>query len=143
MSEKHACGGIMSLRRIIGSAVWLLCILALAYLFFYGSGFVLPLLSGCGLALLFYLLRSRDRRWYGMLELLAGAALLGNAIYSGTGRGSFSSDFSAAFARFDARLILLQSYGGVFIMIRGFDNIGESCIKYQQCIRALSRRLWP
>jgi hypothetical protein len=94
----------MSLRRICGSIVWLLFILALAYLFFYGSGFLLPFLSGCGLAVLFYLLRSRDRLWYGMLELLAGAALLGTAIYSGTGRGPFSSALSAAFERFDARL---------------------------------------
>jgi hypothetical protein len=133
----------MSLRRICGSVAWLLSILALVYLFFYGSGFVLPFLSGCGLAVLFYLLRSRDRLWYGMLELLAGAALLGNAIYSGTGRRPFSSDFSADFARFDAKLILLQSYGGLFIIIRGMDNISEGCVKYRQCISALSRKIWP
>lgn len=102
---------------------------------FYGGGFASPFVAGCGLAGLFYLLRSRDRLSYGLLELLAGGLLLGNAIYSGTGRGPFSSDFSSDFARFDPRSIALQSYAGLFILIRGLDNVGEGCANCCLCAR--------
>jgi hypothetical protein len=130
--------------RILGGGIgWLLLVFFLANRFVNGSGFVIPFLAACGLALLFYLLRSRNRLFYGMLEFLVGAVLLGNAIYSGAGRGPFSSDFSADFARFDTRLILLQSYGGLFIMIRGLDNISEGSAKCRQLIIALSRKVWP
>ena len=133
----------VSWRILGGVIVWLLLVFVLAERFVYGSGIAIPFLAGCGLALLFYLLRSRNRLWYGMLEFLVGAVLLGNAIYSGAGRGPFSSDFSADFARFDARLIVLQSYGGLFIMIRGLDNISDGCTRCRQLIIALSRKVWP
>jgi hypothetical protein len=133
-------GGLTQTISWIG---WAVIVVASGYFFFYGGGFVTPFASGCVLATSFYLLRRRNRLIYGMLELLAGGLLLGNAIYSGSGRGSFSSAFSAGFARFDPRTISLQSYGGLFILIRGWDNIGEGCKGCPLCDRfAAVLRVW-
>jgi hypothetical protein len=123
---------------------WSVVVAVSGYLFFYGSGSVTPFFFACVLAVSFYSLRRRSRLIYGMLELIAGGLLLGNAIYSGSGRGAFSPAFSADFARFDPRTIALQSYGGLFILIRGLDNIGEGWTKSPACAclaAALRRRL--
>lgn len=104
---------------------WLLAVGALTYWFVYASNSV-ALLCACGLAGLLYVLRRSARLVYGLLECLAGFLLLAQVIYSGAGRGPFSLDFSADFARFDPRVIALQSYAGLFLIVRGLDNIWEA-----------------
>jgi hypothetical protein len=138
---------MISKDRLIPIILWIgwsVSVTVSGYLFFYGSGFAKPFFFGCVLAVSFYFLRRRSRLVYGLLELLAGGLLLGNAIYSGSGRGAFSPPFSAEFARFDPRAIALQSYGGLFIIIRGLDNIGEGWTRCPACARlaaALRHRL--
>jgi hypothetical protein len=112
------------------AVVWLLATLALLYLFIYGDGWVVPLLSACVIAVLLYVLRRKERLLYGVLEFVAGVCLLGSVVSSGSGRGPFSSEFSDDFARFDA-LIVLQSFAGIFILVRGLDNTGEGWAKWR------------
>ena len=110
--------------RIGAWIAWLLAVGGLTYWFVYASNTV-ALLCACGLAGLLYVLRRRARLPYGLLECLAGFLLLMQAIYSGAGRGPFSLAFSSGFTRFDPRVIALQSYAGLFLLVRGLDNISE------------------
>ena len=112
------------LRRIGAWIAWLLAVGGLTYWFVY-AGNTAALLCACGLAGLLYVLRRGARGPYGLLECLAGVLLLAQAIYSGAGRGPFSSAFSDAFTRVDPRIIALQSYAGLFLIVRGLDNICE------------------
>lgn len=105
--------------------IWVAMVGTSGYLFVYGSGFFTPFICGCIVAILLYVLRRCHRLTYGLLEFLAGVLPWANAIYAGSGRGAFSPAFSAAFDRFDIRTIVLQSYGGLFILVRGLDNICE------------------
>ena len=93
----------------------------LTYWFVHASNFV-ALLCGFGLAGLLYALRTGARLLYGLLECLVGSLLLAQVIFSGTGRGPFSPDFSPDFARFDRSVIVLQSLAALFLIVRGLGQ---------------------
>ena len=118
--------------------VWSLICAILIDRFFYGTNLE-AVLCGIGLAVLFYLLRATHRISYGFAEVVVGTLLLWQAIYWGVGRGDFGGDFGGDFTRFDARTIALQSYAGVFILVRGLDNIVEGYSKRDLFLRALRR----
>jgi hypothetical protein len=129
--------------RVVAWIAWLLAVGGLTYWFVYASNTV-ALLCACGLAGLLYILRRRARLPYGLLECLAGFLLLMQAIYSGAGRGPFSIEWSADFARLDPRVIALQSYAGLFLLVRGLDNICEGWPGGSDLVR-MARRFahWP
>jgi hypothetical protein len=144
----------MSPRCVGGTVVWLIFVWPLAWLFlrwrylyvawlpgvplFLRDAWpYMPLLFGCLLAFLLYLLRERTRLVYGLLEFLVGVALIWDAIHATT--GSFSSDFSADFHP----AATLQSYAGLFIFIRALDNIGAGSVKFHQSVHWLCHKTWP
>jgi hypothetical protein len=68
-----------------------------------------------------FLLRLRFRFLYGGVELVFGLYVLWNA--SDKGRGSFSSGFSSGFDTFQISVVLIQTFGAIYVIIRGLDNL--------------------
>lgn len=81
------------------------------------------LVFACGVlvatALFFW--RLRFRFLYGLIELGFGLYVLWNA--ADKGRGSFSSGFSADFDTFQMSVVLIQTFGGIYILVRSLDNL--------------------
>ena len=118
----------------IGASIaWLLAVGGLTYWFVHASNFV-ALLCGFGLAGLLYALRTGARLLYGLLECLVGSLLLAQVIFSGTGRGPFSPDFSPDFARFDPSVIVLQSLAALFLIVRGLDSISAEVARIRAAL---------
>jgi hypothetical protein len=72
-----------------------------------------------------YVMREVDRVLYGLLEVLFAGFALWDA--AGKGRGDFSNDFSNDFQTYQWLVILLQTGGAIYVLIRGLDN----CKAYQ------------
>jgi hypothetical protein len=77
--------------------------------------------GGIFTAISLFLLRLRFRGLYGAIEVLFGLYVLWNA--SGNGRGEFSSEFSSGFDTFRLSVVLIQTFGAIYILIRGLDNL--------------------
>jgi hypothetical protein len=99
-----------------------------SYLALYGP-YSLFLPSGVALALTLFWLRGRYRIHYGAIEVLVGLATLGQN-YT-TGRGAFSGAFSEAYQTYDWRVVFLTLLAGVYIMVRGLDNIAQGWSAYR------------
>jgi hypothetical protein len=80
--------------------------------------------SGIVLAVVLFLLRMRVRVVYGLIEVAFGLYVLWNA--AGKGHGSFSSGFSSGFDTFQLSVILIQTFGAIYILIRGLDNLFQA-----------------
>jgi len=80
--------------------------------------------SGIVLAVVLFLLRMRVRVVYGLIEVAFGLYVLWNA--AGKGLGSFSSGFSSGFDTFQLSVILIQTFGAIYILIRGLDNLFQA-----------------
>jgi hypothetical protein len=77
--------------------------------------------SGAVLAVSLFFWRMRFRSWYGIAEIGFGLYVLWDA--SVKGRGGFSAGFdSHAFATFQLSVIFIQTFGAIYVMIRGMDN---------------------
>jgi hypothetical protein len=87
----------------------------------YGSRHWIVFLGGLGLAVVLFLWRIRYRAIYGIGEIVFGVAVLWDAAYKG--RGDFNSDFSNDFSHFELSVILIQTFGAVYVLIRGMDNV--------------------
>jgi hypothetical protein len=68
-----------------------------------------------------FFLRLRFRFLYGLIEVGFGLCVLWDA--SGKGRGDFSSGFSSGFDTFQLSVVLIQTFGAVYVLIRGLDNL--------------------
>ena len=77
-------------------------------------------LCGVVVAITLFLWRIKFRFVYGVLELCFGFLVLWDA--AGKGRGSFSSDFSGDFTAFQLSVVLIQTFGAIYVLIRGMDN---------------------
>ncbi|MBK3666156.1 hypothetical protein JJE66_33665 [Bradyrhizobium diazoefficiens] len=77
--------------------------------------------AGIFVALSLFLLRLRFRVVYGAIEVVFGLYVLWDA--AGKGRGSFSSGFSSGFDTFQISVVLIQTFGAIYILIRGLDNL--------------------
>jgi hypothetical protein len=66
----------------------------------------------------------RVRVVYGLIEVAFGLYVLWNA--AGKGHGSFSSGFSSGFDTFQLSVILIQTFGAIYILIRGLDNLFQA-----------------
>jgi hypothetical protein len=94
--------------------------------------------SGIVTALTLFLLRLRFRLLYGAIEVGFGLCVLWNA--SGKGRGDFSSGFSSGFDTFQISVVLIQTFGAIYVLIRGLDNLlqglpAETRAKFERRIR--------
>ena len=77
--------------------------------------------SGIVTALCLFLLRLRFRFLYGLIEVGFGLCVLWDA--SGKGRGGFSAGFSSDFDTFQISVVLIQTFGAIYVLIRGLDNV--------------------
>jgi len=77
--------------------------------------------SGIVLALFLFLLRLRFRFLYGAIEIGFGLFVLWNV--ADKGRGDFSSGLSTGFDTFQISVVLIQTFGAIYIFIRGLDNL--------------------
>jgi hypothetical protein len=94
--------------------------------------------SGIFTAVSLFLLRVRFRLLYGAIEIIFGLYVLWNV--SDKGRGGFSSGFSAGFDTFQISVVLIQTFGAVYVLIRGLDNLlqglpAENRAKFETRIR--------
>jgi hypothetical protein len=77
-------------------------------------------LSGVIVALSLFFWRLRFRLFYGIIELIFGLYVLYDA--SSKGHGAFSSSFSSSFDTFQISVIFTQTFGAIYVLIRGLDN---------------------
>jgi hypothetical protein len=77
--------------------------------------------SGIVTALCLFLLRLRFRFLYGLIEVGFGLFVLWDA--SGKGRGGFSSGLNSGFDTFQISVVLIQTFGAIYVLIRGLDNL--------------------
>ena len=104
----------------------------------YGQSKSLIMFSGVATALSLFLLRTRFRFLYGTFEVAFGLYVLWNA--SDKGRGAFSSVFSSGFDTFQLSVVLIQTFGAIYVLIRGLDNLMqglpvETKVKFETRIR--------
>jgi hypothetical protein len=78
-------------------------------------------LSGVLVAITLFLWRIRFRFLYGVIELTFGLYVLWYV--ADKGRGSFSTGFSAGFDTFQFSVVLIQTFGAIYILIRSLDNL--------------------
>jgi hypothetical protein len=83
-------------------------------------GFVI---CGVVMAAAAFWIRKRFRLIFGICEVAAGIFTLYQT--STVGRGGFNLGFSSAFQTHRWQLIALATLGGVYILVRGFDNIDQ------------------
>ena len=77
--------------------------------------------SGLLAALAMFVSRQRCRLVYGLLELAFGVFVLWDA--AGKGRGDFNNDYNNNdFSKFQLTVVLLQTFGAIYVIIRGLDH---------------------
>src|SRR5262249_18523392 len=97
------------------------------YIVLYGPSWLfLPV--GIVLALAFFWTRCRYRLLYGVAEFIAGAFALWHSYP--IGRGAFSGTFNEAFQSYQWQVVFLTTLAGIYIMIRGLDNISQGWYNY-------------
>jgi uncharacterized membrane protein HdeD (DUF308 family) len=85
--------------------------------------------SGIVLALTLFWVRNRYRILYGTIEFSAGVFTLSQQYP--IGRGAFTGAFAEAFQRYDWHVVFLTILAGVYIMVRGLDNISQGWSAYR------------
>jgi hypothetical protein len=77
---------------------------------------------GCGVvvAVALFVLRMKFPLVYGIVEVAFALFVLWDA--TSKGRGGFNSDFSADFAMFQLAVVLAQTFGAIYVLIRGLAN---------------------
>jgi hypothetical protein len=87
----------------------------------YGHNKPLIFLSGVLVAVTLFFWRLRFRFVYGIIELGFGLYVLWYV--ADKGRGSFSAAFSSDFDTFQLSVVLIQTFGAIYILVRSFDNL--------------------
>jgi hypothetical protein len=109
-----------ALRKHIKSALAILIAGVALYLVVYPSTRATIIVGGIVAALALFAFRQQQRLVYGLLELTFAVFFLLDA--SSKGRGDFSLDFNNDFATFKLQVVLLQTFGAIYVIIRGLDN---------------------
>ena len=86
------------------------------------------LFAGIVLAFALFWVPGRHRMLYGAMEFAAGGFTLLQQ-YS-VGRGEFSGTFAEAFQTYRWQVVFLTTLAGVYIMVRGLDNISQGWNSY-------------
>lgn len=103
----------------------ILCVIATLALYgvFRGPSAFWVVASAIVLAVILFSIRKHYRGTYGAIEIAFGIFVL---IYTWSkGRGGFSSDFSNDFQIYEWQLILLQTFGAIYIIIRGLGSLEQ------------------
>jgi hypothetical protein len=87
-------------------------------------------LSGVLVAITSFFWRIRFRFIYGLIELAFGLYVLWYV--ADKGRGSFSAAFSTGFDTFQLSVVLIQTFGAIYILIRSFDNLLQGLPTYMR-----------
>jgi hypothetical protein len=90
------------------------------YLVVYPSTKATIIVGGIVAAPAMFAFRQQQRLLYGLLELAFAVFFLVDA--SSKGRGDFNADFNDDFATFKLSVVLLQTFGAIYVIIRGLDN---------------------
>jgi len=77
-------------------------------------------IGGAVLAVSLYILRREVRSFYGVIEIVFGLYVLWYA--SATARGPFKPNFSDVFEHLQLSIVIIQTFGAIYIIIRGLDN---------------------
>lgn len=84
-----------------------------------------------------FLLRLRERVIYGAVEVAFRVFALWDA--AGKGRGDFNPDFSSDFAKFQLTVVLIQTFGAIYVIIRGLDNCYQGSASVSSMVDRLTR----
>jgi hypothetical protein len=125
------------LRNHIRSGLTLLIAGGALYLVVYPSTKMTIIVSGSVAAIALFAFRQQQRFLYGLLELVFAVFFLVDA--SSKGRGDFGSDFGSDFATFKLSVVLLQTFGAIYVIIRGLDNCYQGS---PPKLRAMVDRWW-
>jgi hypothetical protein len=125
------------LRKQIKSTLALLIAGVALYLVVYPSTKATIIVGGIVAALAMFAFRQQQRLLYGLLELAFAVFFLVDA--SSKGRGDFSADFGNDFATFKLSVVLLQTFGAIYVIIRGLDNCYQGS---PPKLRAMVNRWW-
>jgi len=107
--------------KVFKAPFWGVAVLIITfYILVYGSNRIGIVVGGAVAAILMFLIRLRFRLVYGLAEIVFGLFVLWDV--SGKGRGAFSSEFSSEFDVFQITVVLVQTFGAVYVLIRGLDN---------------------
>ena len=96
------------------------CIVLCLWGLIFGPFRLLNWACGVILAIALFGMRMRFRCAYGALEVFFGLFVLWDA--AGKGHGSFISAFSKSFDTFQLSVIFAQTFGAIYVLIRGLDN---------------------
>jgi hypothetical protein len=96
------------------------------------------MLGGVAAALLLFLCRTYRRSLYGCLEIAIGLALMILSIQLKVGDFSFvqtttGNDFQA----YETTLAGTTFLGGIFVMVRGFDNVREGRLSRRRIAKSI------
>lgn len=92
-----------------------------AYEIFYGPSALVNVGAAVIMAIGLYSVRKHHGFLYGAIEIAFGVAVL--LFTWARGRGGFSSGFSNGFAIYEWRIILVQTFAAIYIIVRGLDNL--------------------
>jgi hypothetical protein len=89
-----------------------------------GDDAALFILSAVMAAVFLFAIRRQWRSFYGIIEIAAGLVLLYTS-HSNVA-AVFSNDFGSGFQTVRTTVVLTVALGGVFVIVRGLDNIWEA-----------------
>jgi hypothetical protein len=112
----------IDLRKCVALFIWSVVVGAAIYIALYGPPWVY-VFAGITAAIALFWLRKRHRILYGGTEVLAGIFTLVQSYH--LGRGAFTSAFAEAFQPFQWQVVFLATLAGVYIIVRGLDNIEQ------------------
>ena len=110
-------------RSVVRAVILTIALAGWTYEVFYGTGRELNAVAAIILAICLFSMRKHYRVSYGAIEVAFGLFLL--AYNWRKGRGAFSSEFSSDFQIWVWQVILIQTFAGIYVIIRGLDNIEQ------------------
>ena len=113
----------MKRSEIVRAGILTVALIASIYEVIYGPARAVNTLAALTLAATLFSIRKHYRVTYGVIEIAFGIFAL--AYTWRAGRGAFSSDFSSDFDIFVWQLVVLSTLTGVYVIIRGLDNIDQ------------------
>jgi hypothetical protein len=117
----------MRYKEIVRPVVLAIALIVSTYEVLHGPGRALNIAGALVLAVTLFSIRKHHRVSYGIIEIAFGC--FGLWYTWREGRGAISSDFSADFDVWMWRIIVIQTVGAVYVIIRGLDNIDQGSLK--------------
>jgi hypothetical protein len=113
--------GLLTRKDVARSVILVVVIPLAAYEIFYGPSAPVNVGAAVIMAIGLFSVRRHHGFLYGAMEIAFGIAIL--VFTWAKGRGGFSSGFSNGFATYEWRIILVQTFAAIYILVRGLDNL--------------------